>query len=145
MSGGTDGGLTPEQAQALLAQASQAESTTKTGAGWPQIAGLLSLGAASSLALPAIAYVPSELIALPMVFMMLWIAASFVFMFTFSRSVKRGFGRRWIATIIAWGVLWVAGVVGTSTLFAGQVWFLAVACALLTAVTMTGAWVEARR
>lgn len=137
--------LTPEQAQALLSQAAQAESTTRSGASWPQIAGLLSLGAASSLELPAFVYVPSELLALPMSLMMLWIAASLVFTIVFSRSVKRGFGKRWISTIITWGVLWVAGIIGTSTWFAGETWFLVSMCALLTAVTMVGAWIEARQ
>ena len=136
---------TPEEARALLAQASQSESTTKAGASWPQIAGLLSLGAASSLALPAVVYVPGDLLALPMALMMLWIAASFVFMAAFSRSAKRGFGKRWVITIITWGILWVVGIVGTSTWFVNQTWFLVAACAALTAVTMAGAWIEAKR
>lgn len=139
------GGPTPEEARALLARASQSDSTTRAGASWPQISGLLSLGAASSLALPAIAYSPSELIALPIALLTLWIAMSFVFMTAFTRAVKRGFGRRWVTTVILWGVLWTVSVLGTSTWFAGQTWFLIVACASLTIVTLVGAWIEARR
>lgn len=145
MSGTAGGNPTPDEARALLAQAMQSESTTKAGSSWPQIAGLLSLGAASSLALPAIVYVPSDLIALPMTLMMVWIAASFAFMTAFNRSVKRGFGKRWVLTIIAWGILWVGSIFGTSTWFVDQTWFLVAACAALTAVTLLGAWIEARR
>lgn len=145
MSESTKPGPTPEEARALLARAAQSESTTRAASSWPQIAGLLSLGAASSLALPAIVYTPGEVRALPMVLMVLWIAASFVFMTAFNRSVKRGFGARWVTTVGVWAVLWVAAIVGTSTWFVDQTWFLAVACAALTAVTMIGAWIEARR
>ncbi|WP_422117094.1 hypothetical protein [Brachybacterium sp. UNK5269] len=136
---------TPDEAQALLAQASQSASTTKAGSSWPQIAGLLTLGAASSLALPAIAFAPSRSIALPVVLVMVWIAAAVMFMMAFNRSVKRGFSKRWLLTIATWGVCWVAGMLGASIWFVGQMWFLAVACAALTLVTMLGAWVEATR
>lgn len=134
---------TPEQARALLAQASQAEATTRSGASWPQIAGLLGLGASSSLALPALAYVPSDLVALPVILMMLWVVASLVFMMVFGRSVKHGFGKRWVITIVTWGVLWGVGVFGTSTWFVGETWFLVASCALLSVVTLIGAWIEA--
>ncbi len=145
MSETTDGSPTPEEAQALLAQVAQLESITKTGSSWPQIAGLLTLGATSSLALPAIAFASDGLLALPMIFMTLWIAASFVFMTVFSTSVKRGFGRRWFVTVGIWAVIWVIGILGVSTWFVDQAWFLAGACAALTAITMIGAWIEARR
>lgn len=145
MSANMTNGPTPEEARALLAQAAQSEATTKAGSSWPQVAGLLSLGASSSLALPAIAYAPSDLLMLPMILMIFWITVSFVFIVVFSRSVKRGFGKRWIATVATWGVLWVLGIVGTSTWFAGDTWFLAAICAALTAVAVIGAWIEARR
>ncbi|MGY5766301.1 hypothetical protein ACXET9_14000 [Brachybacterium sp. DNPG3] len=145
MTGTAGHGPTPEEAQALLARAAQAESTTRTGASWPQIAGLLGLGAASSLALPAIAFAPTEMLALPLTLMILWITASIVFMTVFSRSVKRGFGKRWITAIVAWGILWTIGIVGTTTVFAGQIWFLAIMSGLLTALTLVGAWIEAAR
>lgn len=136
---------TPEEARALLAQASRSESVTKAGSSWPQVAGILSLGATSSLALPAIAYAPAGSLALPIGLMTFWMAASFVFMVAFTRSVKRGFGRRWVLTIVIWGILWVVGILGASTWFAGQTWFLVVACSALTVVTMSSAWIEAKK
>ena len=136
---------TPQQARTLLAQASQSASSTKAGASWPQIAGLLSLGAASSLALPAIAFAPGGSIALPILLMTAWIVASVVFTVVFNRSVKRGFSGRWLTTIGAWGVLWVLSILGALVWFAGQTWFLVAASASLMLVTILGAWIEATR
>lgn len=137
--------LTPDEARALLDQAERTASTTRAGASWPHIAGLLGMGAASSLALPALAFVPTELTWLPLVLLFTWIGALFAFAGIFGRSVKRGFGRRWTATIAAWGVLWAIGIFGTSWWFAGQTWFLVAASSALTIVTLAGAWAEARR
>lgn len=138
--------LTPDEARALLDQAERTASTTRAGASWPHIAGLLGMGAASSLALPALAFVPSkELIWLPLLLLFAWIGALFAFAGVFGRSVKRGFGRRWSITIATWGVLWGVSVFGVSWWFAGQTWFLVVASAALTVVTLAGAWAEARR
>ena len=137
--------VTPDEARALLDQASRAASTARAGASWPQIAGLLGMGAASSLALPALAYVPDELVWLPMILLFTWIGALFAFAGIFGRSVKHGFGRRWRATIFSWGAVWIVGVLGVSWWFAGQTWFLLLASAALTVVTIVGAWAEARR
>ncbi len=136
---------TPQRARELLEQAARTDSTTRAGSSWPQIAGLFGLGAASSLGLVALAYVPDELVALPLVLVFVWVAALFAFIALFSRAIKRGFGRRWTVTILAWGVLWVAGVCGIYWWFPGQLWFLVAASAALTVVTLLGAWLEARR
>lgn len=138
-------GPTPEEARGLLEQAERTASTTRAGASWPQVAGLLGLGGASSLALVALAHVPEELVALPLVLFFAWMGALFVFVAFFSRAVKRGFGRRWVGTLAAWGVLWVAGVFGIYWWFPGQLWFLAVISGLLILVTLLGAWLEARQ
>lgn len=137
--------LTPEQAQALLTQATQMDATTRAGASWPQVAAMLSLGAGSTLALPAIAFAPTGLIVLPILFMMVWIVAPLLLMAVFSRSVKRGFGTRWVVTIGLWALIWVIGILGVSGWFAGELWFLVASCTALTAVTLVGAWLEARR
>jgi hypothetical protein len=136
---------TPEEARGLLEQAERTASTTRAGSSWPQIAGLFGLGGASSLALPALAYVPDDLVLLPLILLFAWIGALFAFVAIFSRAVKRGFGRRWTATIVAWGILWVAGVFGIYWWFPGQVWFLAAISGAITVVTLVGAWLEARR
>lgn len=137
--------LTPEQARTLLARAEHTASTTRAGASWPQTAALLVLGAASSLTLPALAYVPSPLLWLPLVLMFTWMGALFAFVAIFSRSVKQGFGRRWTIAIFVWGALWVLAILGVTTWFVGHTWFLVLACAALTVVTLVAAWIEARR
>lgn len=136
---------TPDEARALLDQAARTASTTRAGASWPQIGGLLGLGGASSLALPALAFAPEHLLAIPMTLLFVWIGVIFAFTAAFSRSLKHGFGRRWITTIVIWGVLWILGVAGIYWWFEGQAWFLVVASGSLTAVTLAGAWIEARR
>ncbi len=136
---------TPEEARALLDQAARADSTAKSGASWPQIAILLGMGGASSLALPALIYIPEELRILPMLLLMVWIGALLVFSFIFGRSVKHGFGKRWMMTMGLWGIIWIGGISGASWVFPGELWFVAVASAGLTIVSLGGAWLEARR
>lgn len=136
---------TPEEARALLDQAARTTSSSKVGASWPHIAGLLGMGAASSLALPALVYIPQELRLLPLFLLFAWIATLFVFSRVFGCSLKEGFGRRWVTTILIWGVFWVVGIFGTSWWFQGQAWFLIAASVALTLVAWIGAWVEARR
>ena len=135
----------PEEARRLLEQAERSSATASAGASWPHIAGLLGLGGASSLALPALAYVPEEFVAIPLLLLFVWIGAIFAFSGVFSRSIKTGFGRRWVTTMTLWGVLWVVGVVGVSWIFPHQAWFVAVSAGALSVVTLGGAWLEARR
>ncbi len=137
--------MDPRLARELLEQADSAGATARAGASWPHIAGLLGMGAASSLALVALAYVPPALTWLPMMLLFVWIGALLAFGGVFGRSIKHGFGRRWRTTMLAWGVVWALGVVGVTWLFAGQLWFLVVASVALTVVTLVGAWVEASR
>ena len=138
-------GPTPEEARELLEQAARTASTTRAGASWPQLAGLLGLGGASALTLVALAYVPDELVALPLLLFFGWTGAVFGFVGYFARAVKRGFGRRWISTMAGWAVLWVVGVCGIYWWFPGQVWFVAVVSGLLMLVSLLGAWLEARQ
>lgn len=138
-------GPSPEQARALLDQAAHAAATTRAGASWPQVAGLLGLGGASSLAVPAFAFMPEDLVALPLVLVFVWIGAVLVFSAVFSRSLKQGFGKRWVTSIVLWGVVWVFSILGVYWWFPGQVWFVALASALLSVVTLGAAWIEARR
>ncbi len=139
------GPLDPDQARALLRQADGAAATARAGASWPHIAGLMGLGAASSLALVALAYVPPTLLWLPLTLLFAWVGALFVFAGRFGRAVKRGFGRRWTLTLIIWGALWIVTVFGTSWWFADQTWFLIASALALTVTAWVGAWAEASR
>ncbi len=73
------GPLDPQQAQELLNRAHRQDATARAGASWPHIAGLLGMGAASSLALVALAYVPPSLIWLPMALLFVWLGALLAF------------------------------------------------------------------
>lgn len=137
--------LDPQEAQELLDHAGRLGAATRSGASWPYIAGLLGMGGASSMGLLALAWAPQGLTWLPMLVLFAWIGALFAIAAVFGRASKRGFGRRWTLTILIWGAVWVVGVFGTSWWFAGQLWFLAGASVALTATTLTGAWIEARR
>lgn len=136
---------TPEEARELLDKAERAASVSRGGASWPQIAALFGLGGASSLALPAIANAPDGQATLPIVFTVVWISATSLFAVTFGRSVKRGFGQRWGAYIGVWAVAWVVAILGISSWFEGQAWFVWLMSLALTAITLTGAWIEACR
>lgn len=59
--------------------------------------------------------------------------------------MKVGFGRRWAQTMGAWGILWAVTMFGTTRLWKGEVWFVIVSIAALTALTTWGAWREVRR
>ncbi|RXW32893.1 hypothetical protein [Propioniciclava flava] len=139
------GSLNPDEARALLQQADGVAATARAGASWPHIAGLMGLGAASSLALVALSYIPPALMWLPLTLLFAWTGALFVFAWRFGRAVKRGFGRRWTLTLITWGALWVVAIFGTSWWFAGQTWFLIASAVALTVTAWVGAWAEASR
>ena len=137
--------LSPEQARALIEQAERTAATTRSGASWPHIAGLLAMGAASSLAIPALAYVPTQYTLIPLILLFVWIGALFAFSGVFGRALKQGFGRRWTMTIALWGVLWAFGIFGIYLIFPGQTWFVIASSAALAIVTLAGAWIEARK
>lgn len=137
--------MDPEQARELLARAAGTESAAKSGASWPAVVSLMSLGPASSLALIGMWLAPSELTWLPMVFMLAWIGLGLVFNFAFPGPVKRGFGARWRFTMIGWGILWAAAVVLTSFPLGDNVVVVTVAAALLSVACAVAAWLEAAR
>lgn len=137
--------IDPEQAAELLRRADRHDATARAGASWPHIAGLLGMGAASSVALVALAYTPLTLIWLPMGLLFVWLVALLAFGGVFGHAVKHGFGKRWSFTILLWGIAWILGIFGTSWLFVGQLWFLVLACVALTTITLVGAWIEASR
>jgi hypothetical protein len=141
-------GLDARQAQELLEQADRITASVRSGAGWPQIATLLGLGAVSSvsvIALTLAARVPGTPMVLPIVAMMAWILIFSTMGLVFGRTSKRGFGTRWGLYIGAWAVLWTVAMLVGGTYFQGELWFAGVMAALLTVTTTAGAWYEARR
>lgn len=66
------GKIDPQLAHELLARADGGGATARAGASWPHVAGLLGMGASSSLAIVAFAYVPTPLIWLPMGLLFVW-------------------------------------------------------------------------
>ncbi|WP_372696841.1 hypothetical protein [Arthrobacter sp. JSM 101049] len=138
----------PQAAHDLLQEASRLESASRAGAGWPHITMLLGLGAITSLSMLSFWFVArydESLVALPMIAMLVWLGIFMAFMFAFGRSTKRGFGRRWMTFMMIWAGLWVVGIVLSSTLFAGELWFTLLIATAITVNSVTGAWLEARK
>lgn len=136
------------EAQALLAQADQIGASVRTGAGWPQIATLLGLGAVSAMGVVALglaAQAPGTPVVLSIVTMMVWILIFTTMAAVFTQANKRGFGVRWAYYIGAWALLWVAAMVLGGTVLEGELWFSALMAALITLTTTACAWYEARR
>lgn len=140
--------MDPQRARDLLDRAAHVGSAARSGAGWPQIACLLGLGALSAMFMVAVylvAVADERLIWLPMVTMAVWLAILMVVMGAFSRSTKAGFGQRWRAAMTAWGITWVAAILGSTIAWKGELWFTVVAIVALTVVTVAGAVREARQ
>lgn len=141
----TQNEMSAAHASGLLRQADQAAAAAKRAASWPAIATLLLIGASSSFALVLFAYVPEGLAWLPLTLLMAWFAVGLLICLPQLKSVKQGFGRRWLVTMAIWGVTWCLAIVGSSTIFVGQLWFLLVASFALAAVTVGGALAEIRK
>jgi hypothetical protein len=137
-----------DQAQALLDQADQVGTSVRSGAGWPAISFLLGLGAVSSMGMIAFTYArlaPGTSVTLPAVFMGVWLIILMATVFLFTRTSKRGFGRRWGVYMGLWGALWFAAMLLSGFTFQGELWFAGLMAALLTISTTSCAWYEARR
>ncbi|GAA1345872.1 hypothetical protein [Arthrobacter roseus] len=140
--------MSAENARGMLQQADQLGASARTGAGWPQITMLLGIGAISSLSLISFglaARISDAAVTVPLIAMMIWLG---IFMATglfFGRSVKKGFGPRWITYIAIWGVLWVLSVSLGGFVFQDQMWFYVLCAALIAVVTTACSWYEARR
>lgn len=139
--------MSPEEARALLAQAQQRGDATRSAASSAPSAFLLALGAMSSMfavAMHLLTLTDEHLVWLVMAVFLPWLAILIIAMVTSVRYVKTGFGRRWTLSMSAWGIVWVGVVLGMSLLWKGELWFTLTAVIALTAVTVWGAWREAR-
>lgn len=137
-----------ERARELLDQAERADSATRSGASLGPSAFLLALGAQCSMTVVAIhllGLTDQRLFWLVMAVLISWIGILSAAMLTSIRYVKAGFGRRWVRTIIAWGILWTMTMVGTTSIWRGELWFTVVSIVALTVLTIWGAWREARQ
>lgn len=140
------GPLDPEKARELLRQAELTASTTREVGTWTPVALLLTMGAASSLALVGMWLAGPGLLALPMTLFFVWMAIGFAIHLRFARSAKRGFGRRWLVTIGLWVVAWTFGVFTTADGAIGDnVYWVSATALAITAITAIGAWIEATR
>lgn len=144
----TPGSPDAAQAQALLDQAGQVGSSVRSGASWPAISFLLGLGALSSMGILTFTY--ARLVAdasptLPAILMGVWLLILFGTVLFFTRTSKRGFGRRWGIYMGLWGALWMAGMLLSGFVFPGELWFAGVVAASLTVSTTSCAWYEATR
>lgn len=137
--------LTAADASALLAKADQAAATASSASSWPAIAMLMTFGASAASSLLAYSFSPRGLIWLPIIVQMVWLGITFLICLPRLTSVKRGFGRRWLAAMVSLGVSWALCMVGSGYLFTGQTWFLVTGCLVLTAIAAVGSYVESRR
>ncbi|CAM3171769.1 hypothetical protein ACSL103130_12700 [Actinomyces slackii] len=140
--------LDAEQARELLAQAQRLDSATRSGASLVPSAFLLALGALCSMfvvTMHLVMLTDERLVWLALTAFLPWLAILLAAMTTSIRYVKVGFGRRWAQTMGAWGILWAVTMFGTTRLWKGEVWFVIVSIAALTALTTWGAWREVRR
>lgn len=137
-----------QAAQQLLQEAGRLGAAARSGASWPHITMLLGLGAISSLSLISFWLVgrfDESLIPIPLLGMLVWLGIFMAVMLTFGRSTKRGFSKRWITFIAIWAGLWVIGVGLGTTVAANQLWFTLGMAAAITANSVIGAWLEARK
>ncbi len=140
--------ISAENARGMLQQANQLGASARTGAGWPQITMLLGLGAISSLSIISFGLVeriPGGVPTVPMIAMFIWLGIFTATGVYFGRSVKKGFGRRWVTYIAIWSVLWTLGSLLSGFVFQDQMWFYILCAALITVATTACAWYEARR
>lgn len=135
-----------DEAQQLLDRARALGASTTSGASWPHLTMLMGLGAISSMFLVLMGTGAPQSTYLPVMFtMFVWLAILIVTGIVFARNAKVGFGKRWVTTMAAWGVLWIIAMIAGPFFFEGQFWFFLLMAALITAVTTAGTWVEATR
>ncbi|WP_029089607.1 hypothetical protein [Brevibacterium album] len=108
---------TPEQAQALLAQAAEAARTLPA----PVPAALIgygvlcTVGSFATLATHLAPHMTAPPAALPpfltiLLFSFAWILAAVLAMLVFRERWRRGLGRRWLMYMAVWAALWVLGM-----------------------------------
>lgn len=137
-----------DDARGLLHEAGRLESASRAGASWPHITMQLGLGAITSLSLISFWLVgrfDESLVAVPLIALLIWLAILMTFMLVFGRSTKRGFSRRWTTFMAIWTVLWITGVLLTTTVFSGELWFTLLITSAITVNSVIGAWLEARK
>ncbi|MDN5905928.1 MAG: hypothetical protein ACTHZK_11550 [Arthrobacter sp.] len=138
---------TADDARGFLREANRLESASRAGASWPHITMQLGLGAITSLTLISFWLVgrfDESLVAVPLIALLIWLGILMVFMLVFGRSTKRGFSRRWKTFMAIWTGLWIVGVLLTTTVFSGELWFTLVITTAITVNSVVGAWWEAR-
>lgn len=136
---------TPEEARDLLARAESLGSSATAAASWPQIAFLLSFGAATSMGTLAMGLSTGTTYTVALVAMLAWTLVLVLFMFLTTTSSRKGFRKRWGLYIGLWTVTYAWAVVVASTSHGTATLAVCLSSGLIALVTTACAGYEARR
>lgn len=136
---------TPEEARLLLERADSVGAAASANVSWPYIATLLSIGAATSLGTLAMSISTGTGYLIAMVSMLVWVLIAIGFMVAYGRAARLGFKKRWQIYIGAWAVAYAVAILLSGFSRGNNLIGGVIGAVLITAVTVTGALVEARR
>ena len=137
---------TPSEAGALLSKADLTARSTRAGASAPPACWLTGMAGASLLYFTGVGVAgtdETEGLLVSGVFLVVVLALSFSLL-SGLRVSKVGFGRRWVASVVSWGVLFALGLVLGLTLLADVLAYWPVAGALVALPLALGARAELR-
>jgi len=135
---------TPDEARVMLDRVGQLGASASAGASWAHIATLLTLGSATALGTLALGVTTGAAFVTVMVAMLVWVLISIWFMVVFGRATRLGFGKRWPAYMVSWGIAYVVAILLVSTAEGQGLGRGIIGACLITAVTVTSAVIEAR-
>lgn len=140
----TESNPTPDEARLMLDRVSQLGVAATAGASWAHIATLLTLGSATSIGTLAMSMTTGSRYLIAMIAMMVWVIVSISFMMFFGRATRLGFKKRWPRYMLAWAIAYVAAIFIVSFSDGENLVGGVIGAALIAAVTITGAVIEAR-
>jgi hypothetical protein len=136
---------TPEEARDLLARAESLGSSATAAASWPQIAFLLSFGAATSMGTLAMGLSTGSPYVVALVAMLAWALVLVLFMFLTSSSSRKGFRKRWGLYIGLWTAAYALAIAVASSSQGTDTLAVCLSSGLIALVTIACAGYEARR
>src|SRR5690349_998293 len=135
---------TPEEARTMLDRVGQLGAGASAGASWAHIATLLTLGSATAMGTLALGVTTGAAFVTVMVAMLVWVIISIGFMVIFGRATRLGFGKRWPAYIVSWGIAYGIAIALVSSAEGQGLGRGVIGACLITVVTVTSAVIEAR-
>ena len=135
---------TPDEARIMLDRVGQLGASASAGASWAHIATLLTLGSATALGTLALGVTTGAAFVTVLVAMMVWVIISISFMVIFGRATRLGFGKRWPAYMVSWGIAYVIAIVLVASAEGQGLGRGIIGACLITAATVTSAVIEAR-